>query len=72
MDSIGALECTAAVQAVLHCAACRAAAADIELGGYKVPKGMLLFLCMGGMYFVDFTALHCTALCCLQGCCCRH
>jgi cytochrome P450 len=33
----------------LFCA-CRAAAADIELGGYMVPEGTLLFLSMGGMH----------------------
>jgi hypothetical protein len=33
-----------------HCSPCRAAAADIELGGYKIPKGTLMFLSMGGMH----------------------
>jgi cytochrome P450 len=29
---------------------CRATVQDMELGGYKVPKGTLLFLSMGGMH----------------------
>jgi hypothetical protein len=32
------------------CAACRATVEDMDLGGYKVPKGTLLFLSMGGMH----------------------
>jgi hypothetical protein len=44
------LYCSALYCIVLHCTACRAAAADIELGGYKIPKGTLMFLSMGGMH----------------------